>query len=207
VAAAHTDAIAFLAPGLVHQFGNLLLMMQGHAATLEPDTVARSRPALLGACERGSAGLRVFRQLLGDGEVSHLDAGAAATMLAELLRIPVREAGHTFELAPPTGAAGGHVELAAFVLLVVTGVQAVVRSVPSGVNGTVELALTGQQGLATARIAFRAPAGTLPFPLPLAEAAARVGAAARRAGHRAEVRGTTGALELTLPASTGVIEA
>ena len=61
-----SDNAAFFLPGLVHQFGNLLLTIQGQALTLDPAGFDRGRSAILAAVQRGADGLQVLRVLLGD---------------------------------------------------------------------------------------------------------------------------------------------
>lgn len=207
MAAPHPDLVAFLTPGLVHQFGNLLFTIQGHALTLDPDTLNRAKAATLTACERGAMTLRIVRHLLGDGALAHCDAGDAAQALAELLRTPVREEGHAFVLHPPM-AGLGPVELGSFVGLVTAAVRELLRILPTGVPGSVELSLVHRPGAVVVMVAFRGPAGRLPFPLASGEAAAKVAAMATSHGHRGEVRARGSNLELVLPAhSAGVLEA
>lgn len=171
--------LAFLAPGLVHQFGNLLLTIQGHALPGGASPGAGAT-AVLHACARGSASLRLFRHLLG-GESGTDPADAADTVerLAELLRIPVRERGHGVEVAP-VGSARFAVDLAAMVPLVVAGTRALLGVVPTNIAGTLVLGLRRDDLGEAIALRFRPAPGGLPFPLPTEEAARVVRAAGVR---------------------------
>ncbi|MFY9342798.1 MAG: hypothetical protein WAT39_09935 [Planctomycetota bacterium] len=204
--AAPAELIAFLAPGLVHQFGNVLFTVQGHGATLEPATLARAQVAIANACERGGAGLRLFRLLLGEPGAWYAEAGATAAMVGELLRIPVREAGHTFELEVAPGELG-RVEVGAFVAFAAGAVQALVAVVPQGVAGTVRLGVARDGGAVRAEVTFRRAAADLPFPLPVGETVAKVTALLARLGHATAVRARPDGLRAAWPAATGVVEA
>jgi hypothetical protein len=171
--------LAFVAPGLVHQFGNLLFTIQGQALTLSAEALQRGRAAILTACERGSLSLRLWRHLLGDSGPDRAPVGAVVHALAELLRVPVREAGqllHCDEAVPGHGAV---VELGCFVPVAIAMVRTLVHAVPAGVQGTVTLASTAPELL---QVGFRAAAGGLPFPLALAAALPSLQALARRHG-------------------------
>lgn len=179
--------LAFLAPGLVHQFGNLLLTIQGHALPggAAPGTGAN---AVLHACARGSASLRLFRHLLGgESAADPADAADAVERLAELLRIPVRERGHGVEVLPVEGARFA-VDLAVVVPLVVAGVRALLGVVPANSAGTLGIGVRRDGTGEAILVRFRAAPGGLPFPLPADEAARAVrGAAPRLPGGHAVV--------------------
>lgn len=174
------EVIAFVAPGLVHQFGNLFLTVQGFGLGLSPATADQARTALLAASERGAGSLRLLRLLLGESEGGSVAFGAVAEQLAELLRVPVREAGHGFELQVAPGSGSHRVPAAPWVPPLVTAVWALVRAVPDGVRGRIRADLAADELGATARLSFRADSGSLPFPLATAAAAEQVAAAAGR---------------------------
>lgn len=166
---AHANDVAFLTPGLVHEFGNLLLSIQGHALQWNASG-AHGQPAILQSCERGARALRLFRHLLGENGAEPADAASTLAALADLLRVPVRERGHALEVQPAAGACA--VDLASFVPLLVGGVRALLTAVPDGHRGTVSLGLQQTaEGLVVA-VRHRAAAGALPF-RPAADDAAR----------------------------------
>lgn len=169
-----------MAPGLVHQFGNLFLTVQGFGLALSPATADQARPALLAASERGAGSLRLLRLLLGESEGGIVALGPVAEQLAELLRVPVREAGHGFELQVAAGSGGRRVPAAAWVPPLVTAVWALVRAVPDGVRGRMRADFAADGREATARLSFHADSGSLPFPLATVAAAEQVAAAAGR---------------------------
>jgi hypothetical protein len=187
--------LAFLAPGLVHQFGNLLLTIQGHALPGGASPGAGAT-AVLHACARGSASLRLFRHLLG-GESGADPADAADTVerLAELLRIPVRERGHSVEVTTAGGARFA-VDLAAMVPLVVAGTRALLGVVPANVAGTLVLGVRRDDLGEGIVLRFRPAPGGLPFPLPTDEAGRAVRAAASRLPGRHAVVATDDGLAI-----------
>ncbi len=166
---AHANDVAFLTPGLVHEFGNLLLSIQGHALQWNASG-AQGQPAILQSCDRGGRALRLFRHLLGENGSEPAEAASTLAELADLLRVPVRERGQALEVQPAAGT--GAVDLASFVPLLVGGVRALLTAVPDGHRGTVSLGLQRTaQGLVVA-VRHRAAAGALPF-RPAADDAAR----------------------------------
>ena len=167
--AARSDDFTFLAPGLLHQFGNLFLTIHGNALVLDTEHVERAKTAIHGACERGGASLRVVRALLGENGSERACARATLRQMVELLRVPLREAGHGLDMVDTSGPAPV-VDVGAFVPLVVRAVRALVATVPAGISGVVIAAIdAGSSGGSPGRLVlrFRPPAGTLPFPLPL----------------------------------------
>jgi hypothetical protein len=166
---AHANDVAFLAPGLVHEFGNLLLSIQGQALQWNASG-SRAEPAILQSCERGAKALRLFRHLLGENGAEPASAGSTLAELAELLRVPVRERGHALEVQP--AAVAGVVDLASFVPLVVGGVRALLTAVPDGHRGTVAIALQQTAEGIVVAVRHQAAAGALPF-RPAADDAAR----------------------------------
>lgn len=155
--------LAFLAPGLVHHFGNLLFALQGHLLQADPRDAAASLAAIAGNVDRGAVALRVWRHLLGDGGPEPAHAGRTLRELAELARIGAREAGHRLD-ADGCEAAELVVDLAAFVPAVVTALRECLAAVPSGVPCCATLSWSG--GGAQLAIDVRAEPGNLPFPFP-----------------------------------------
>jgi hypothetical protein len=199
------DTIAFFAPGLVHQFGNLLLTIQGHALNLgaAEDQLERSRDAILGASDRGVVTLRLLRHLLGEPTSAPVDAFALGEQLAELARVPVREAHQLLEWQRPKAAPSRClVEVGDFVPLVAETLRSLVSQVPHGVQGTISVALAPAASDVHVLIRFRPEAGSLPFPLALDRLAAEVAATGRRSGWRGQCRAIGHSLECTIPRLT-----
>lgn len=200
--------LAFLAPGLVHQFGNLLLTIQGHSLHLAPEAgaVSRAKTVILNACDRGAGSLRILRHLLGGSAPEQAHSHDALALLVELLRIPVREAGHTLDDVTADDGDGQLVSLDAFVPLTVALVRILVGGVPHGVRGEVRLALA--PGAALALVAtFRPAAGSLPFPLATEAALRQLRAETARRGWPHRLESTPDGLVAHLPGVLGVMEA
>ncbi len=197
--------LAFLLPGLSHQFGNLLFTVQGHAATCDAATLPRAKAAIGGACDRGAASLRLLRHVLGECPPEPAAAATALAQLAELLRIPVREAGHVFEAdTNELRASAASIELGSFAPLVLACVRALVHAAPDGLRGVLRLAWSDDAQRLV--LTLRPQAGGLPFPLALAEAATQLAARGLVRGGYA-LRATATGFELALPAVRGLAEA
>lgn len=202
------DTLAFLAPGLVHQFGNLLLTIQGHAQHLDtPGVASRGREAILGAAARGGDSLRLLRHLLGEPGSSVEDAAVLAAQVGELLRVPVREAGFVFELHAGTGGAASPVEIGDFVPLLVEIVREVIAGIPAGARGHVVAGVATVAREVQAQVRFRRAADSLPFPLDTSACALRVTATAARCGWRGRCRATADGLEGSVAVASAIAEA
>ncbi len=209
LSAACADDFAFLAPGLLHQFGNLFLTIHGNALVLETDHVERAKAAIHGACERGGGALRLLRALLGESGGERADVRTLLRHLGELMRVPIREAGHGFEtddampgVVPPV------VDLGTFVPVAVRAVRELLAAVPTGVTGVLGAELGDGARLVVLR--FRSASGTLPFPLPTDAARRLLQGHAGRVGWGGAIRARADGLELALapaPLARGVAEA
>jgi hypothetical protein len=173
---ASPETLAFLAPGLLHQLGNVLFTIRGNAeaAAFATDGGERQRLAIATAADRGAEALRVLRCLLGDAASAPVPAVSLLTQVAELARVPLREAKLALEvdLGSRTTVRVDPIDFYGVVFEALRGLVAVL---PSGATGSIGLELVE---LADHRVAvgisFQAPAGTLPFPLPLKELAQRI---------------------------------
>jgi hypothetical protein len=195
-------AIAFLVPGLVHQFGNLLLTIQGQALALEPGSLDRCRGAILHAGDRGSRTLTLLRYLLGEPGSVPCPAGPLLQELVELARVPVREARSLLELVDP-GAGDWLVEPDQFVPMVAEGLRALVQALPDGSTGTVRLQLTPIVAAVGIHLQFLPATGSLPFPVPMPAIVALVQAEARQHGWVGTAAAVGQALVLQVPMVTG----
>lgn len=175
------DLVPFFVPGLLHRFGNLLLTVQGHALHLDAGSLAQGRQAILGAAERGARALQVMRRIGGEHDDRWEPAGELLKEFVHLARVPTRERGHSLEARGELAAGGASVPGAEFVRTVACALCALLDGVPDGAQGAVVLALgavrpaTPNELLVDAE--FEAAAGSLPFPLPVADVAARVAGA------------------------------
>lgn len=201
VQAAPTETLAFAAPGLVHRFGNAVFTIQGHAQLLDGDGPhTQKRDTILAAADRCAATLLVMRSLIGPVGDPPQDALSLLTALAEILRVPVREAGHVLELVAPTKPVERLVDGGLFCSAVIETVRQFVAALPGGHSGTFELHLAnaGRTTLGLA-VTFRAKAGSLPFPLPVAELCAQLGRTALPAGERLRIREQAAGIAVTFP--------
>jgi hypothetical protein len=196
------DDFAFLASGLLHQFGNLFLTIHGNALVLDGEHGERARAAIHGACERGGAALRVLRALLGETGAERVDARVALRQLGELLRVPVREAGHGFEPEDGSPLPGSvpMLDLGALVPVAVRAVRELLGAVPAGVNGVLRSSLVAQRGVALL-LRFQPPPGVLPFPLAIDAARRQLLQHAVRLGWTHTIRSRADGLEIELVAA------
>ena len=187
---ANADTLAFVLPGLVHQFGNVLQTIQGHVLP-GATSFGEAHRAVLQATARGASSLEILRCLLGGPALPAADPTALLGQIGELVRVPLRQAQQLLELRLPSGARA-HVDSAAFVILVVETVRQLVGAVPRGVRGTITLELAGAPtGPTVVGAQFDGMAGDLPFPLPLAglQQALRLRAHQLRAAASCQIRG------------------
>lgn len=196
------ETISFFTSGLVHQFGNLLLTIQGNALTVGGDAAGgeRARDAILSASDRGAQVLRLLRHLLGDPAMVAVDAHAVGEQLVELARVPVREAGQlvVWQAARPAHAPCP-VDMGEFVPLVAETLRCLVHEIPTGVQGTVSVAVAPAAHEVHVLLRFEPAAGSLPFPLALDRLAGNVAATGRRHGWNGTCRQLGRTLECVLP--------
>lgn len=183
------DTASFFLPGLVHQFGNLLLTVQGHVLHLDEPGIQRMQEAVMGVVQRGSASLQVMRALLGEQTGAAGSAGDLIEQLVELGRVPSRERGITLELAE-TDEAAEPVWVAAepFVLACAETLRRWMRSMPIGTSGKTTVTFRpAPAGGALVTLAFELAAGSLPFPMALQELADEIAGELQPAGGTAHV--------------------
>ena len=176
----------------------MLLTIQGNMLTAATGNLGEAQRAVLEASARGGSSLEILRCLLGRPGASAADPGALLEQVAELVRVPMREAQQLLELRLPAGGPFACVDSAAFVILVVEGLRHVVAAVPKGVRGTIVLELAAAAaGPTVVRTQFVSSIGELPFPLPVAELQQTLGARAQqlRAGVSCRVLGQAIELE------------
>ncbi|MBL8735675.1 MAG: hypothetical protein JNL12_04550 [Planctomycetes bacterium] len=196
------DTISFFTTGLVHQFGNLLLTIQGNALAFGGDAASaeRAREAILSASDRGALVLRLLRHLLGDPAAVTVDAHMLGEQLVELARVPVREARQVLVWVPQKNATQScPVDMGEFVPLVGEALRSLVHEVPTGVQGTVTVAVAPALRDVHVLLRFEPVAGSLPFPLALDRLAGNVAATARQHGWHGTCRQLGRSLECVLP--------
>lgn len=195
-----SEILAFVAPGVVHQFGNVLLSIQGQAHLLDPTNVERGGAAIRAATERGAACLDVLRHLTGEPASSARPFAATLERFAEIVRIPVREAGSSLELRDVAVAATVLVDPASVVLLLADTTRRLLDIVPARASGRIALdAALGDGGVVTT-LCFVPARGTLPFPLPTDDLRNGVAATARARNRAVRCAAVRTGLSLTFPA-------
>lgn len=203
---ARSETLAFLAPGLLHQLGNVLFTIQGNAqvAGFTSTDGNRERAAIAAATDRGAEVLRVLRCLLGDPSAVPVPAGGLLAQLADLARVPLREAHQTLEWRPDAAAEPVLVDPVDFCVVVLEAVRGIVALLPDGVSGAIVLGLRGgKEHRAAVAVAFQPPSGALPFPLPLAELVGRLDPARLGLRTRPAVRVDGMGLEIEFAARAG----
>ena len=154
--------LAFLAPGLVHQLGNLFFGLQAHALHADPQAAGPALQATASVADRGGACVRLLRHALGDGGPEPGEARRAVADLAEILRVSMREAGHRLET--DVGEEGQRaVNLAHFVPGALAALRGVSAALPTGMDATIRLCWRDAAGELEVTVA--PAAGCLPFPV------------------------------------------
>ncbi|MCR9248510.1 MAG: hypothetical protein NXI31_26075 [bacterium] len=164
----HRDTVAFVMPGLVHRLGNLLFTLQG-AAQFDDRPVDHA--VVRKATARGGAVLVVARTLLGPAPEPPAPAGELLAVIADLVRLPLRDAGHAFVLqVADADTAGAGVELvdpAAFCPAVLTAIRLIGAAVPAGQTGNLAARLERVGHEVRVGVGYAGAVGELPFPLAL----------------------------------------
>lgn len=167
---------AFFLPGLLHQFGNLLLTVQGQVLHVADTDLQGAQQAVGAATQRGAATLQVMRALLGERSGTPGEARVLLAALGELARLPARDRGLSVELRIPDDAAAW---LCAdtFVAATAAALRAWLEAVPVGASGQVPIELYVRGSAVIVSLHFEPGTGSLPFPIPRAELAAALGPA------------------------------
>jgi hypothetical protein len=201
-----SDTASFFLPGLIHQFGNLLLTVQGHVLHLEEQGIKRMQDAVLGVVQRGGASLQVVRALLGEQTGATGSGGDLVLQVVELGRVPARECGISLETrgAPPSEAIWVAAE--SFVVACAETLRRWIQSVPSGSSGVATVSIDSDgAGGAMVRVGFEPAVGSLPFPMASQEVVLAVANQLEAAGGTAQVLPAPGrGIELHFAAATFV---
>lgn len=180
---APNDTASFFLPGIIHQFGNLLLTVQGQALHVEPEGVARMQKSILTAVQRGSASLQVVRAMMGEQTGATGSAYDLLAQIAELGRVPARECGLSLELRGAEPATIQWVASESFVLTVAEALRRWIGAVRTGSSGAVTAAMrVADGGEVAVLLGYEPGVGSLPFPMPSDSVAKAVSSYAQAAG-------------------------
>lgn len=197
------DTASFFLPGLVHQFGNLLLTVQGHVLHVDLQAPERMQDAVLGAVQRGSAALRVVRALLGEDAGSTESASELVVQIADMARVPARECGVTLELRDHELDPVVWVHAEAFVVCCADAIRLWIQCVPSGSTGVVTISMDARTtGGVIVRLCYGPADGRLPFPMAATEVVSLLNAQMVDAGDSARAMPDGGGLELSFGPAT-----
>ncbi len=191
------ELMTLLAPGVVHQLGNVLFTIQGHA---QMGMVGEAeRHAVLRATRRGSDTVRLLRALLGDPIPQPIDLDTLLEQVADLARVALREQGRRLELLPAVGVHLWSCDLHRTAPLLLLGLQQFGQAAPT-VASTLTIQRVGSQG-EPPRIRFGhvTGSGELPFPVAGPDLLAAVAAAGRRLQVAVVASLRASGLELALP--------
>jgi len=168
--------VDFMLPGLLHGLGNAVFSIQGFAQLLgtQQGDGERERTAILEASDKARAALVVFHQISGEAPVDApgVPAGQALRRLGEFLAVPLRDSGLRLQIADPSSDEAVSVDGTALSCAVVEVLRHAAGGVPSGFEGSVQLAVTtAPGGGVTVVITIAASASRLPFPVDLGRVA------------------------------------
>ncbi len=161
--------LSFLAPGVLHQLGNVLFTIQGNALLIGESS--REHDAITRAAARGVATVRMLQAVVGSAAVTNeIDVTDLLQQIKELVQVGLREAGRTLDLRLPPSVAPTLVDANSASLAVLLGLYHFVSALPAGMPGAVSLELVLPAAECPhVRLGFRPQQGQLPFPLAAAE--------------------------------------
>ena len=197
-----TELLALLAPGVVHQLGNVMFTIQGHAqlgagAAMEHDAILR-------AARRGSETVRLLRALLGDAVPIPVGLDTLLEQVAELVRVSLREQGRQLQLLPSEHpGANWNVDLHTTAPLLLLALQQFALALPPVASVLTMRRCGAANESPRVRLAYVCGEGQLPFPLAGADLLSAIAAAAKRRGVQVVVRLRDAGLELSLPFARG----
>lgn len=161
-----SDTAAFFLPGLIHQFGNLLLTVQGHVLHLDEQGIKRMQDAVLGVVQRGSASLQVARALLGEQAGATGLAADLVMQVVDLGRVAARERGISLDMRGDNPTEAIWVAAEPFVMAFGEALRRWIESAPNGSTGTATVSFQSDgAGGIVVHLGFEPASGNLPFPL------------------------------------------
>lgn len=152
------DALWDVAPGVVHQLGNVLFTLQGRAQLQPP---GNTRDQMLDAVRRAQEAAQVLRWAIGDGIEAPVAAGTAVARIVDAMRTAYRERGITLHCTHASGDAT--VDPIGLTRLLGATCQALTAGMP---GGTVAIQCREDQGTIWIGFAIQTAPGSLPFPIP-----------------------------------------
>ncbi len=198
------EDLAFLAPGILHQLGNALFRVQGHAQLLPAADldVQRERMAILEAVDRASHTVQLCHWLVGDGATAPVAASGLLVQVAECLRVPLRERGLRLEMDPVATPQPLAVDGALFVRGLLLALRQVVTGAVPGCGGRIRLGLPAAPAPGVAvRLELLPEPAVLPFPWDTGACVTRLIAELGPAGVTAAALPGVQAVLLTVPAA------
>lgn len=170
--------LSFLRPGILHELGNALFTIRGHAEVGSSSEVAHQ--GVLRACQRAESALAILRDLgAATGAQDPVGLDELVRRLVSVARVPLRERGVRLDQQPVTGAASNPVDGATAVLAMTAALVALVERLPVGFDGELRFEVAADHGRPVVSLVLAAAAGCLPFPLDLRAAAGDVCAVVR----------------------------
>jgi hypothetical protein len=183
-----SDTAAFFLPGLIHQFGNLLLTVQGHVLHLDEHGIKRMQDAVLGVVQRGGESLQVARALLGEKTGATGSGADLVEQVVVLGRVAARERGISLETRGDTPSEPIWVVAESFVMACAETLRRWIQSVPNSSVGAATVSYQGDgTGGSLVQFGFEPVAGSLPFPLASADVVRCVASQVDAAGGIAQV--------------------
>jgi hypothetical protein len=193
----------FLAPGLLHELGNAVFKIQGHAqaAALPGTGAGRALGEVQKHAQQAKALLELVRCLVQDGAGVAMQCGVLLPQVCELLEVPLRGHGLRVRFQHSSRQSPGSAPVATTARAVLGLARELARAVPIGFRGVLVVDLQQQTPVIVLRLAVTGDPALLPFPIDLRGALARanawlaalpVGAGPTADGRALELRIATG---------------
>jgi hypothetical protein len=151
------DALWDVAPGVVHQLGNVLFTLQGRA-TLLPQGSGRDQ--MLDAVRRAQEAAQVLRWAIGDGLDQPVAAGSAVPRILDAMRTGYRERGIALQCTHASG------DVAVDPILLTRLLASACQAMTHGFSGgSLTVQCREDQGMLWIGLEVLAASGALPFPI------------------------------------------
>lgn len=151
------DALWDVAPGVVHQLGNVLFTLQGRAQLLP---AGNGRDQMLDAVRRAQEAAQVLRWAIGDGMDQPVAAGVAVPRILDAMRTGYRERGIALQCTHASGDAA--VDPILLTRLLASACQALTQGLP---GGSLSVQCREDQGTLWIGLEVLVAPGSLPFPI------------------------------------------
>ena len=197
------DCAAFFLPGLIHQFGNILLTVQGNLMHLDVEDLERTQVDVLGAAKRGSGSLKVMRCLVNAGSSDPASGSDLLRQVVELGYVAARERGVALSLGEDDGTVVW-VPSMPFVQVCAHTITSWVAAIPVGTEGQVHIAGgAGADGRFVLEVGFESASGSLPFSVDVVAVGARLEQALQQVAHEVAVEPRPDVLKVSVAPSIG----